>query len=83
MGTYAALLPKGMSANIEKLERENGACIVYTHFGEGFVDKRGEVPQEFAQRLRFLAGRLGTFQLISSKVGPYLAYGKDSKEVPL
>lgn len=48
-------------ANIEKLERENGACIVYTHFGEGFVDKRGEVRQEFAQRLRFLAGRPGWF----------------------
>lgn len=47
--------------NIEKLERENGACIVYTHFGNGFVNDRGQVPQDFSERLRFLSGRPGWF----------------------
>ncbi|MEN6489513.1 MAG: hypothetical protein ABFD66_11665, partial [Smithella sp.] len=47
--------------SIEKLEEESGACIVYTHFGTGFVDKRGEVPKEFSERLRFLAGKPGWF----------------------
>ena len=47
--------------NIKKLARENGACIVYTHFGEGFVDKRGEVQKEFSDRLRSLAGQPGWF----------------------
>ncbi|MEN6350859.1 MAG: hypothetical protein ABFD08_15865 [Syntrophomonas sp.] len=38
-----------------------GACIVYTHFGTGFVDKRKDVQKEFSERLRFLAGRPGWF----------------------
>jgi len=48
-------------ANVEKLERENGACIVYTHFGEGFVDSGGEINKIFLERLKFLADRPGWF----------------------
>lgn len=45
---------------VARLEREGGACIVYTHFGCGFVQGGAVVPA-FADRLRLLAARGGWF----------------------
>jgi hypothetical protein len=47
--------------NIDLLEREGGACIVYTHFAEGFVDERGRVDPVFRERIEHLADRPGWF----------------------
>lgn len=47
--------------NVERLEREGGACIVYTHFSCGFVDGRGRLDSEFERNLRYLSGKGGWF----------------------
>jgi hypothetical protein len=41
-------------ANQDRLEEEGGACIMYTHFGHGYVEKR-----TLNQRFRVLMRRLG------------------------
>lgn len=40
--------------NIDKLRDEKGLCIVYTHFGDGFV-KDGKVDNEFQEKINYLA----------------------------
>lgn len=42
--------------NIDRLEREGGVCIVYTHFASGFV-KQGRVNEQFAAHMKELAAR--------------------------
>ena len=47
--------------NQERLERQGGVCIVYTHFGQrGFVE-RGQVHPETRRLLTMLAQRSGWF----------------------
>ncbi len=46
--------------NLEKLEKEGGVCIVYTHFGYGFCEN-GMVDDTTVERLRDLASRNGWF----------------------
>jgi hypothetical protein len=47
----------------ERLERENGLCIVATHFGKGFAQD-GRVARAVEERLRELAGRNGWFPTV-------------------
>lgn len=47
--------------NIDRLEREEGCCIVYTHFGAGFTDSSGKLNDNFHQAICCLAGREGWF----------------------
>ncbi|MBI3554476.1 MAG: hypothetical protein HY077_18420 [Elusimicrobia bacterium] len=50
--------------NQERLEREGGACVVYTHFGKGFtVD--GKLDPEFRRLTARLANRPGWFVPVS------------------
>lgn len=51
-------------SNQEKLEREGGVCIVYTHFACGFVSN-GAVNPRVEQLLRALASRNGWFVPVS------------------
>lgn len=46
--------------NIRRLEMEGGCCIVYTHFGDGFV-KDGKVDPEFERKIKELSSRNGWF----------------------
>lgn len=46
---------------IRSLERSGGACLVYTHFAEGFVDGTGTLHPVFEERMRHLASRPGWF----------------------
>lgn len=46
--------------NVDKLEREEGCCIVYTHFAEGFVEN-GVVNPEFQKRLEYLSKKGGWY----------------------
>ncbi len=63
---YVRLLSK---ANIDKLERERGACIVYTHFAKQFlVNRNGQLQlnPEFVDVTRYLgAHRNGWFPTAS------------------
>ena len=45
---------------LDRLERDGGICIVYTHFASGFV-RGGSVDGAFEDRLRDLAMRPGWF----------------------
>lgn len=47
-------------ANQERLERERGACIVYTHLARGFM-RDGKVRDEFRTLMTMLAKRNGWF----------------------
>jgi hypothetical protein len=51
-------------ANQDRLEEEGGACIMYTHFGHGYVD-RGQLHPRFVELMRRLSGRNGWFVPVS------------------
>lgn len=54
---------------LAQLEEAGGACILYTHFGLGFVDD-GRLHADFVSRMRRLASRPGWFV----PAGTLLAY---------
>lgn len=68
-GRFAALLSR---THLERLERERGVCIVYTHFGAGFV-RDGRVLPEVEQCLRAVAGLRGFKFLPASELLDELA----------
>ncbi len=47
-------------ANLDRLEEEGGMCIMYTHFGKGFVDN-GRLDPEFARLTTRLSKKNGWF----------------------
>jgi hypothetical protein len=47
--------------NVDKLETEQGLCIVYTHFASGFVEKNGELNEDFKKVIKYLANKNGWF----------------------
>jgi hypothetical protein len=47
--------------NVNKLVRERGVCIVYTHFSSDFVNAQGEVNPQFKERLEYLSRQNGWF----------------------
>jgi hypothetical protein len=51
--------------NQDRLEREGGACIVYTHFGKGFA-RSGALDSRFKQLMRRLASKNGWFVPVST-----------------
>lgn len=46
--------------NIERLKKEGGASIIYTHFASGFV-KNGRLNRDFQNNLKYLARQDGWF----------------------
>jgi len=65
--------------NIDKLEKENGACIVYTHFANGFVDN-GKVNPITKDLLTQLSKREGWFIPVSTLLD-YLASQRISHQI--
>lgn len=47
--------------NIDKLEKEGGACIMYTHFASGFLDNTGSIDPQFKKSMSYLAQKNGWF----------------------
>ncbi len=47
--------------NIDKLEDEGDACIVYTHFVSSFVNDEGKLNKEFEDSIRYLSAKEGWF----------------------
>lgn len=60
-------------SNLDRLEREGGCCIVYTHFASGFVDGDGQVDSVFQERIKDLASRNGWFVPVGSVLDHLLA----------
>jgi hypothetical protein len=46
--------------NIDRLEKEGGVCIVYTHFGVEFCEN-GKLNEETREKLKYLASKNGWF----------------------
>ncbi|MDQ2944803.1 MAG: hypothetical protein M3Y27_02470 [Acidobacteriota bacterium] len=63
-------------ANQERLEEEEGLCILYTHFGHGYYD--GALDKRFISLMERLAKRPGWFV----PVGPVLDFMR-SQEAPV
>jgi hypothetical protein len=56
--TFNSLLSK---KNIDKLKEQKGCCIVYTHFGEDFVDNNNNLNPEFIETIDYLSKQNGWF----------------------
>ena len=59
-GHAGAFLHTLQDQHQDRLEAEGGACIMYTHFAHGFVEK-GKLTAEFQRVMRRLAARDGWF----------------------
>jgi hypothetical protein len=59
--------------NQERLEEEGGACIMYTHFAYGFVEKAGKLNSMFRSLMESLAKRQGWFVPVSTLLDFILA----------
>lgn len=46
---------------IDRLEKEKGISIVYTHFAGRFVNEHGELDPEFEETMRYLSRKNGLF----------------------
>ena len=51
--------------NIDKLEREKGCCILYTHFAYDFVDENGNLDEGFKAAIDYLASKNAWFATAS------------------
>ena len=47
--------------NIDKLESEGGACLVYTHLASGFFKRDGIINEEFKRNIKYLSSKNGWF----------------------
>ena len=61
-------------ANVDRLERQGGACIMYTHFAAGFY-RDGALDPMFVERMTELAARDGWFVSVSTLLGHLAAQG--------
>ena len=66
-----AFLDRISAANLDKLEADAGACIMYTHFGLGFWD--GRLHPRFVEAMTALARRNGWFVPVSRLLDHLLA----------
>lgn len=58
----ADMFVKLLSAkNVDRLERNNGCAILYTHFGYGFVDENGELRKDVCDAIDYVADKDGWF----------------------
>ena len=61
----AAFLKTLQDVNQDRLEAEGGACIMYTHFGHGYV-QNGKLTPEFRRTMERLAAKNGWFVPVSA-----------------
>lgn len=55
---FSRLLTKD---NIDKLVKEKGCCILYTHFAYGFVEEDGTLNSSFKEAIDYIASKNGWF----------------------
>jgi hypothetical protein len=60
-----AFIERISEANQDRLEAEGGACVMYTHFGHGFVDDKGRLVPRFVRLMERLAGKDAWFVPVS------------------
>ena len=47
--------------NVDRLVKERGCCIVYTHFAYDFVDGEGRLSEDFCRCMDYIASKNGWF----------------------
>jgi hypothetical protein len=62
--------------NINKLIKEGGCCIVYTHFASGFLNDDGTLNANFVKNIEYLSKQNGWF-VPATQLLDYLALMKD------
>ena len=67
-------------ANLDRLEKEGGSCIVYTHFASGFVNEKGVINPVFLQRMKDLSSRNGWFVPVSPVLDHLLEHSKSNDQ---
>lgn len=68
--------------NVERLERERGCAIVYTHFGYGFADENGKIRDDVKKAIENVAKHNGWFAPASEILDFMLESGKDDGYLP-
>lgn len=80
-GMTADLFVKLLSQkNIDKLVREDGCAIVYTHFGYGFTDQNGNLRKDVQAAIEYLASKDGWFAP-ASEILDWMLERKHKKEI--
>jgi len=69
--TLQPFLERISEANLDRLEADGGACILYTHFGLGFWD--GKLQPQFLKAMKRVARRNGWFVPVSQLLDYLLA----------
>ena len=64
-------------SNQDRLEKEGGACIMYTHFADGFV-KDGSLNEDFKSLMKRLSNKKGFFVPVN-QILDYLLINKQQK----
>lgn len=67
------------SNNVEALEQEGGASIVYTHFASGFVDAKGHLDTVFKRQMEYLAAKNGWFVPVTTLLD-HIAIGRSTDD---
>ena len=63
--------------NIDKLKKEKGLSIIYTHFASGFVDSEGQLNATFKKNMDYLSKQNGWF-VPASEILDYLLSQKQN-----
>jgi hypothetical protein len=66
--------------NVNRLIRENGLCIVYTHFAYGFLDNNCQINKTFKASIDYLSSQNGWFAP-ASEILDHLLNSKKEEEV--
>ena len=77
-----AFMERISERNQERLQEEGGACVMYTHFGHGFLDARGRLEPRFVRLMEGLAARAGWFVPVSTLLDYLLARRPDPVLTP-
>jgi len=64
-------------SNIDKLKKEKGLSIIYTHFASGFVDSEGKLNDTFKKNMDYLSKQNGWF-VPASEILDYLLSQKEN-----
>lgn len=75
LAPFLKLLSRG---NVDRLVKERGCCIVYTHFAYDFVDEEGTLSEDFRQCIDYIASKNGWFAP-ASEILDYLLADKEYK----
>lgn len=66
--------------NIDRLERENGLCIIYTHFANGFVNAQNVLDEGFKKPIDYLSQKNGWFVPATQILDFLLSQKQDEKK---